>query len=697
MRAVGGDGILRTVLDAQMALLNAPPRTFFAPNDIAFDQSGRLYVADCGNNTVWQIDADGGGRPAAGNGQRGFGSDGRPAALAQLSDPRAVAVGADYSIYIADTGNRRVRVVGPDVEFVGIEFTDDGLLVGDTPPLVLVDRPHPGRVEVGISFIGESALEGIDGSGLLGVLQLRLGRATAAQRQVLISRALLRSATGSVDALERPTAAQLELDIVGDFDGAGRLAMNDLFVLLEHQGTAVATSDEHLDLTGDGQVNRADIAVWYALFRGPPRCLTPLRGFSTFGAVRHSYFPVNTVFFKFYTPPCRPELPPLQVSCRRLCAAVLCLCSTAWVACQPQPPELAPGVVHHPLHLSAGPWSIHVIEVDLAKAAKAGVRLRSARAELDEEGEGLAKTSAMAAQALAGINGDFFFTDGLVRPAGLQICDGKLLQLPQRRTAFVLEADGSPLISVFQFQAGLIAAGGEILPIVGFNSWATADGLTLYNYYGQMRADSVYAALGLQLQSLDSTATINDTVAARVLQIRRRGWPLLLNPDQWVVAIGGDYPMEASIAPGDTVQLYRNLLPASGAVSQAIGGGPRIIRDGEISIEHAQENLDADFASQRHPRSAVGYSRDRDTLFLVAVDGRQPGYSVGMNLEELAQFMRYSLVEHSVSKTNAYQALNLDGGGSTTMVVQGKVANRPSDQTGERLVANALLVVDEGK
>ena len=365
------------------------------------------------------------------------------------------------------------------------------------------------------------------------------------------------------------------------------------------------------------------------------------------------------------------------------------------MACQPQPPELAPGVVHHPVYLSEGPWSIHVIEVDLAKARQAGVRLRSVRADLD--GEGLVKTSVLAAQALAGINGDFFFNGDPGRTAGLQICDGKLLQTPQRRTAFAMGTDGLPLIAVFQFQAGLIAAAGEVLPIVGFNSRAMADGLTLYNYYGQMRADSVHAALGLQLQGLDATAAINDTVAARVLQIRRRGWPLLLDRDQWVVAIGGDYPLEVSIAPGDTVQLYCNLPPASGTVGEAIGGGPRIIRDGDISIEYAHENLDADFASERHPRSAIGYSRDRGTLFLVAVDGRQPGYSVGMSLEELAQFMRYGLAEHSVSKTNAYQALNLDGGGSTTMVVQGKVANRPSDQTGERLVANALLLVNEGK
>ena len=80
-------------------------------------------------------------------------------------------------------------------------------------------------------------------------------------------------------------------------------------------------------------------------------------------------------------------------------------------------------------------------------------------------------------------------------------------------------------------------------------------------------------------------------------------------------------------------------------------------------------------------------------LFLVVVDGRQPGYSVGMSLAELAEFMRMRLADFALARENAYQALNLDGGGSATMVVGEQVVNSPSDPTGERPVANALLVV----
>jgi exopolysaccharide biosynthesis protein len=126
---------------------------------------------------------------------------------------------------------------------------------------------------------------------------------------------------------------------------------------------------------------------------------------------------------------------------------------------------------------------------------------------------------------------------------------------------------------------------------------------------------------------------------------------------------------------------------------EAIGGGPRILRDGAVSVEVEKERLSRTFADERHPRTAIGYSQNGQVLYLVAVDGRQPGYSVGMSLQELAEFMRTRLADFSLAKENAYQGLNLDGGGSTTMVIGAQVVNSPSDPTGERPVANALLVV----
>ena len=116
-----------------------------------------------------------------------------------------------------------------------------------------------------------------------------------------------------------------------------------------------------------------------------------------------------------------------------------------------------------------------------------------------------------------------------------------------------------------------------------------------------------------------------------------------------------------------------------------VGGWPRILRDGDevASDPPTLEGTISRNAELRHPRTAIGFSRDSSTLYLLTVDGRST-VSVGMTLPELAGIMR---------QLGAWQALNFDGGGSTTMVVDGAVMNSPSDPAGEREVGNAVLVV----
>ncbi len=353
---------------------------------------------------------------------------------------------------------------------------------------------------------------------------------------------------------------------------------------------------------------------------------------------------------------------------------------------------LAPGVWHHAVDLIDGPWALHVIEVDLPTARRAGVRLRSARAPSD--GLGLEKTSVLGSRALAAINGDFFYPE-THRPMGLQVRDGELLVEPLQRSAFAIGGDGGLHIDVFDLDAGLVTASGRALPIshVNRDPRGSAD-LTYFNHFAQGWKDTVHADVGFVLQSLDEGGWRDaDTIRARVLQVRRHRWPLKLAQDQWLVAGGADFANEV-VTPGDTVQLFRRLSPISQGLREAIGGGPRIVRDGRVSIEHEAENLSASFATDRHPRTALGVDDKGETLFLVTVDGRQPGYSVGMSLAELADFMTTKMALFTKARTNVAQALNLDGGGQTTMVVRNQVVNRPSDPTGERTVANALLVVN---
>ena len=142
------------------------------------------------------------------------------------------------------------------------------------------------------------------------------------------------------------------------------------------------------------------------------------------------------------------------------------------------------------------------------------------------------------------------------------------------------------------------------------------------------------------------------------------------------------------MADGDTIRIMLAALPRSsfGApLSLIVGGWPRVLHDGEnVALESATvEGTISRNAEARHPRTAVGFSRDSTTLFLLVVDGRSER-SVGVTLVELAAMLR---------QLGAWQAMNFDGGGSTTMVVGGAVVNAPSDPTGEREVGSALVVV----
>ena len=128
-------------------------------------------------------------------------------------------------------------------------------------------------------------------------------------------------------------------------------------------------------------------------------------------------------------------------------------------------------------------------------------------------------------------------------------------------------------------------------------------------------------------------------------------------------------------------------MPSLRTARTAIGGGSIITRGGKkAKIEEPRGSGEMNSYSvrsmfERHPRSAVGFSKTH--IYLVEVDGRQRGLSVGMTLEELGDYM---------AKIGCDEAINLDGGGSATCWYRGRVVNSPCDGT-ERTVANGLLVL----
>jgi exopolysaccharide biosynthesis protein len=128
-----------------------------------------------------------------------------------------------------------------------------------------------------------------------------------------------------------------------------------------------------------------------------------------------------------------------------------------------------------------------------------------------------------------------------------------------------------------------------------------------------------------------------------------------------------------------------------GERTSMVSAAPILVRNDKDDIDAATEGVvdpaDLSFgyawANDRQPRTMAGIGRNGD-LILATAGGRDPGVSEGLTLAEEAGFMR---------ELGAVDAMNLDGGGSTTMVVNGQLVNRPSDSTGERPLGDVVLAV----
>lgn len=133
---------------------------------------------------------------------------------------------------------------------------------------------------------------------------------------------------------------------------------------------------------------------------------------------------------------------------------------------------------------------------------------------------------------------------------------------------------------------------------------------------------------------------------------------------------GGIYTPSLGSEPGD----WRR-------AKHAVAGAGLLMLNGRVFDDWSEERIAEGFDTTRHPRTMIG--DDGTSIWLITVDGRQPWISLGMSFKELQGLAR---------RLGLRSALNLDGGGSTTMVIRGVIVNNPSDQTGARKVSDAIVV-----
>ena len=359
-----------------------------------------------------------------------------------------------------------------------------------------------------------------------------------------------------------------------------------------------------------------------------------------------------------------------------------------------------PGVVHRSIVDSHGPWRINVLEIDLRQT---DLSIESGRASNCVYGR--ETTSAMAARSgdsvsavVAALNGDFFNLES-GESVNNQVSRGEVIRAvvpagdPASHQTLVrsqigFRFDNSPVLDRFVFDGKIFWPHGGWYPLAAVNAVRARTPSVLFTeHYGlATKQDSTHQ--NIAEVPLRRVGRRGDTLVAVIRdQIARTGG-LALSSEEMVLSMRENPGMIDSIAvgQGDTIRIYVGFLPAIPGLRSLVGGIPWLVRDGRrfVPSKETLEGAGMQFATRRHPRTGVGFSRDSTIAYFLTVDGRQ-ATSDGMTLEEFADLMMAQGV---------YQGLNLDGGGSTTMVVDGVVVNSPSDASGERPVANCLLLME---
>ena len=333
-----------------------------------------------------------------------------------------------------------------------------------------------------------------------------------------------------------------------------------------------------------------------------------------------------------------------------------------------------------------GPWSVHLVKIDrsnpeyelhtmLANDAVPGM------ATLSDQVKAL---PAELGRPIAAINGDFYYTSPKAYygdPQGLQILRGELVSGPTDHACFWIDAEGKPRTGVVQplFRA---AWQDETTTLFGLNENRPDDDAVLYTPAMGASTGTKSGGREFVLEAVEKESwlplRIGTKLRARVQEIRDAG-DTPLKPGTMVMSLGPQLIVDAPVVKvGDVVQLSMATTPDLTGARVAIGGGPRLISDGKQVNGWKSPN-------QRHPRTALGWNNDY--LYLMLVDGRQPGVSVGMSFQEMADYFL---------KLGCTHAINLDGGGSASMWAFGHVVSKPSEGQ-ERPIANGVVLIKKPK
>lgn len=333
--------------------------------------------------------------------------------------------------------------------------------------------------------------------------------------------------------------------------------------------------------------------------------------------------------------------------------------------------EPVPGVVHQTLR--RGDAAAHVATI----SRDADVSLRVVPA-----GEGVGaveRTSALCRRVscVVAVNGDFRLP-GTDHPVGGVVTGAELLRSPSsQHHQLGISREGGLSAGPMSFRARLVPTDLDEIRIDSVNGAREDDALVLYTRAAGTSTGSNPHGVEIALTPADPEqgVRLGQTALMEVGPIVEGDGDLAIPSGGAVLSGHGAgatrlRDLATRIGNGDAARQALLRIETEPAVAESVGGTPILIKDGRRWFA----DTPTQFVRGRHPRTAVGWN-DGGDVWLVVVDGRRPDHSVGMTLVELADFML---------ELGATDAINLDGGGTSTFVADGEVANRPSDQFVER-------------
>jgi hypothetical protein len=360
------------------------------------------------------------------------------------------------------------------------------------------------------------------------------------------------------------------------------------------------------------------------------------------------------------------------------------------------PLRVAEGAWAYTLVEAKGPQRSAVLELDLrcnalvaSKGAATAVGRRTTSA--------LLAAQPASARAIAAINADFF----LFAPPGVltnaHIEHGRVIAGPDNKPVVWVDAAGAVHVDTLRARGTLRGPSGSLQ----LNAWnrPALRNMGIVDARWGVPLDTAVRRRVFRLEPVGEPEDGAATRRGRYVVSRGRpgdtlvfGDTLLLHvvpQTQWAVQMGDTLTLDMAVR---ALPVSRDSAGVGAVrdkrhdVQHAAAGRPILVRDSVLTADvHTEGN--AGFRGP-NPRSALGISRDGRRAWLVVMDGRQPARSVGSSLEQTGELLRM---------LGATTAINLDGGGSSALVVRdpasgaGQLRNRPSDPS-ERPVGNALIV-----